>query len=91
MTGCRGLDQHFGKEERLGATTNYLVKLVKKKGSSWKNETLDLLLDVDENREPDIIKVRHNEKNESYMTRPPKHQSHKKDYLYKVRYIYEDI
>ena len=28
---------------------------------------------------------------QSYMTRPPKHQSHEKHYLYKVRYMYEDI
>ena len=81
----------FWEIGKVGSNNKLFGQIGKKKGSSWKNETLDLLLDVDENREPDIIKVRHNEKNESYMTRPPKHQSHEKHYLYKVRYIYEDI
>ena len=49
----------------MGATTNYLVKLVKK-GSSKKNETHDHLLAVDENGGPDIIKVRHDEKHDVY-------------------------
>ena len=44
--------------ERKVTTTNYLVKLVDK-GSSWKNETHDLLLAFDENGEPNIIKVRY--------------------------------
>ena len=42
-----------------------MVKLVDK-GSSWKNETHDLLLAFDENGEPNIIKVRYDEKHDVY-------------------------
>ena len=51
--------------ERKVTTTNYLVKLVDK-GSAWKNETHDLLLAFDENGEPNIIKVRYDEKHDVY-------------------------
>ena len=51
--------------ERKVTTTNYLVKLVDK-GSSWKNETHDLLLAFDENGEPNIVKVRYDEKHDVY-------------------------